>query len=83
MLLNKLSTGEIINLDNVASIKVDDKGSLGIRYILVNDKVFVEPFSTVEELNARLENLMSTNTAITIEDYDVALETAKEIQGKE
>ncbi len=81
MLLNKLKTGEIINLDNVASIKVDETGSLGIRYILVNDKVFVEPFETVEELQARLENLMSTNTAITVEDYDVALETAKEIQG--
>lgn len=81
MLLGKLKTGDIINFDNIANIVIDDSGTLSIRYILVNGKVFAEPFDTMEEINARIEDLMNSNTAITVKEYDVAVETAKEIQG--
>lgn len=71
----------IINLDNVVTIKIDSKGQMGLKYVLIGNMIFTEPFNSLEEIEQRIEGLMQLNSALDLESYNEALKTAKEIQG--
>ena len=79
-MLIKLKTGDIINLYNVVNIIPDKEGTMGVKYILVNNKVFNEEFDTEEEVDARIKELMSYNIGLTVTQYNQAVETAQEIK---
>lgn len=78
-MLIKLKGGDIINLYNVTNIVPDKEGTMGVKYILTNNKVFTENFDTEEEVDARIKELMSYNIGLTVTEYNKAVTTAEEI----
>lgn len=78
-MLIKLKSGDIINLYNVTNIVPDKEGTMGVKYILTNNKVFTENFDTEEEVDARIKELMSYNIGLTVTEYNKAVTTAEEI----
>ena len=77
-MLVELNTGDIINLGAVASIK---KNETKLVYVLKNNSVFSEAFNTEEEVANRLEELFGFNEVLDVEEYNEALDVARDIQG--
>lgn len=79
-MLIKLKGGEIINLYNVTNIIPDKEETMGVKYILTNNKVFTEKFNSEKEVDDRIEELMSYNIGLTVTEYNQAVDTAQEIK---
>lgn len=82
MLIPVKDSSKIFALEAVSMVEVDEE-ALKINFTLNNNIVLVEKYDTLEEIEERLYVLFNYNYKLDFDDYNRALQLAKEIQGQQ